>query len=263
MTSCETGLVARCRRRMFQFSFRSLLIATVLLAFLLGIICFHFRTHLFLRYEIACGQLADGKPIPALSMPETSEPEGWVPCRFGSMQFRLPPQLAASEEKPRNGASYLIFRDGPRSVLVALPREVADTKESLQIDLKMPPQGKGISLPRLRLEWCQASSADFRWTMSQDEAHWLGWCIAMNHVIRLLPDGWAETMFGADLDGLLFIRENRRRAILDWEANKQAIGGFIDFRDTSATPDLEWVRSVCRSVQVYDERQLGESSKTK
>ena len=252
MKSCETSSVERSRRRWFQFSSRQVfLIAAALLAFLLGI-GFHFRTHLYLRYAIASGRLPEAKPIPTRSMPDTSEPEGWVSCRFGSLQFRLPPQMAASEETHENSTSILVFQDGPRSVLVKRPESIADTEEFLQSDLKMPRQGSGLSRPRLRLAWCQASSSDFRWSMSQNELAWHAWCINMNSLCRLQPDGWAETMFGGDLDGLLVIRQNRQLAIFDWQSNKQAMGAYIRFRDMSAEPDLEWVRCVCKSIRVCE-----------
>lgn len=252
MTSCETRPVERFRGRWFQLGLRqALIIATALLACLLEI-SFHFRTHLYLRYAIMSGSLPEAKPIAARPMPDTSEPKGWVSCRFGSLQFRLPPHMAASEETHNNSTSIRIFHEGPRSVIVKLPGGIADTEEFLRSDLKMPHQGKGLSRPRLRLAWCQASSSDFRWSMSRNEVLWHAWCMTMNSLCRLQPDGWAETMFGEDLDGLLVIRQNRQLAIFDWQSNKQAVGEYIRFKDTSAEPDLEWVRCVCRSIQVCE-----------
>lgn len=138
------------------------------------------------------------------------------------------------------------------AALLSLWLSFRQTRPISQIDLKMPRQGSGLSRPRLRLAWCQASSSDFRWSMSQNELTWHAWCINMNSLCRLQPDGWAETMFGGDLDGLLVICQNRQLAIFDWQSNKQAMGEYIRFKDSSAEPDLEWVRCVCRSIRVCE-----------
>jgi hypothetical protein len=255
---------SKSTHRWYQDSLWWLFIATAVLVFLLGLgMAVHFRTHLVIRYMMWRGNLTDVKAIPASPMPDAREPKDWVRCRFGSLQFNLPPKMAGSVETPKNGAPYRAFRDGSKSVIVALPEGTADTEKWLQTELKLPPQGRGMSRPRLRLALCQASSADFRWSMSQEEVRWHAWCIAMNAFGRLQPDGWAETMFGADLDGILLIRQNRKHACFDWQANRKAIGGFIHFRDDSSEPDPEWMRCVCKSVQLCEEPHSGKPSEKK
>jgi hypothetical protein len=90
------------------------------------------------------------------------------------------------------------------------------------------------------------------------ELAWLPWCITTNSLCRLQHDGWAETLFGTDLDGILVIGQNRQLAIFDWQSNKHATGEYIRFRDTSAEPHLEWVQCVCRSIRVCEVPQFGE-----
>jgi hypothetical protein len=259
MSVAETQpAVPKSRIRWYQYSLRSLLIATAVLAFMLGMVV-HFRTHLYLRYVMASdGKFATVKAIPASPMPDAPTPKDWVLCRFGLLEFYLPPAMAGNIVTPKNGARLRSFHDGPRSVIVEMPEGTADTETFLQTELKLPPQGKGMSRQRLRLAWCQVNATDFRWTMSQDEVRWHAWCVAMSILCQVEPDGSAETMFGADLDGILLIRQSRNHACFDWQANKKAIGGYINFKDDSTDPDADWMRCVCKSVQVCDEPQSGQ-----
>jgi len=254
------------RRRWCQCSLRSLLIATAALALLLGM-AVHFRTHLYWRYTMAREKkFAHIKAIPASPMPDAPEPKDWVRCRFGSLEFHLPPAMAGNDVTPKNDAplrALRAFQDGPKGVIVALPEGTADTEKFLQTELKMPPQGQGMSRPRLRLAWCQVNSTDFRWTMSQAEVRWHAWCIIMNVLCRVEPDGWAETMFGADFDGILLIRQSRQHATFEWQDKNKAVAGFVSFQDKSSDLEPTWLRCVCKSVRVCDEPHSGEPSEKK
>jgi hypothetical protein len=253
-------IVPKPKLRWYQFSLRSLLIATAVLAFLLGM-AIHFRTHLYVRYVTAREEkFADVKAIPASPMPDTPEPKDWVRCHFGSLQFSLPPAMAGNVESPKNGASFRAFRDGSKSVIVELPTGISETDDFLKTGLKLPPQGQGLSRPRLRLACCQVNAADFRWTMSQDEVRWYAWRVAMNRLFCLESDGWAETMFGTDLDGILLFGGSHLHATFDWQDKNKAVAGFVYFQDKSSDLDPTWVRSVCKSVQVCQEPHSGEPS---
>jgi hypothetical protein len=202
---------------------------------------------------MATGSLPEARAIPTSPMPDAPEPKDWLPCRVRAIQFSLPPEMAKDGETPKNASSHRVFHDDARSIIVAMPEAIAESVEFFQDDLKMPPQGQGLSLPRLRAAWCQASSRDFRWTMSPAEVRWHAWCVAMNGLFRPQADGWAETTFTTEMDGILFISEDHRHASFVWQANNYPIDGYMHFKDASAEPDLAWVRSVCRSVRVYEE----------
>lgn len=122
-------------------------------------------------------------------MPDIPEPKDGVRRHFGSLEFHLPPKMAGNVE---TRAPFRVFHDGSKCVIVELPTGISETDEFLKTGLKLPPQGQGVSRPRLRLAWCQVSSTDFRWSMSQDEVRWHAWCIAMNALCRLEPDGWGR-----------------------------------------------------------------------
>ncbi len=251
------GSVPKPKRRWYRRRLRTVLATIVVLVVLNGLLIFHFRVHLVLRYAMAFGGLREAKAIPAGPMPEAPEPKDWVRCRFGSAEFSLPPKMAANVETTRNGA-FRVFRDGSVSVMVDLPNDAVSMEKDLESATQMPPQGCGMSGPRLRLAWCQTSSADFRWSMSPDEVHWLTWCIVMNNLGQIITDGWAETTFGNEMDGILLIRQDRRFACFEWQSKTKAVYGYINFQDKSGELDPEWLRRVCKSVRVCEGTDSGE-----
>jgi hypothetical protein len=147
---------------------------------------------------------------------------------------------------PENGVAPRAFHHGSRSVAVGLPEDTGKEDAMLENDLKLPPEGHGMSRPRLRLACYQASSADFRWTMSQDELRWYAWRIAMSGLLRL-QDGLVETMFRPDMDAIVIFSSGHHLASLDCQAKDRPVGSFMHFKDSSDDLDPKWVRCVCRS----------------
>lgn len=250
-TEAQIGRVSS-RRRWYWVKLGTLLGATAILVALL-VLAFHFRSHLVFRLLTSRGSLRDVKAVPTSRMPDTPEPKGWVPCHFGSLSFDLPPEMGANVETPANGAPCRVFRSGSKSVVVHLPEDTRGDDRFLQTKLKLPPEGQGMSRPRLRLACCQVSSADFRWSMSQNELRWHAWRLAMSGLYRVNCGGGAETLFRDDLDGIVSFSGDRHCAIYDFQANRTALGAFIYFKDNSSDPDVTWVRCVCRSVRFTDE----------
>jgi hypothetical protein len=239
-------------RRWYQIRRRTLLVVTAVLAVLL-VLAFHYRTHLVFRLVTVRGSLRDVKAVPTSRMPDTPKPKGWVPCQFGSLSFDLPPEMAANVETPANGAPCRVFRSGSKSVVVNLPEDTRGDDRFLQTNLKLPPEGQGISRPRLRLACCQVSLADFRWSMSQNELRWHAWRLAMSGLYRVNSGGGAETLFRDDLDEIVLLSRDRHCAILDCQASRAALGAFIYFKDSSSDLEMNWVRCVCRSARFTDE----------
>jgi len=217
-------------------------VAMAVVALLLGLLMY-FRLHLAWRIMAARAGLDDVRPLPVSAMPETPVPENWVHCRFGSLDFDLPAEMAECPVFPKNGATILFFHCGSRSIWVALPEDRTDLLQALPV----PPQGRGLSLPRLRLACCQVSSDDFRWTMSRQELAWHAWLIAASGLLRVRSDGRAETLFRQDLEGIVFF--GRSLVSFDWQAKGSNVGGFMNFVDRSGECDPAWVRFVCQSVR--------------
>jgi hypothetical protein len=237
-----------------------LLAAVAVLVLLLGL-TFHYRCHLLFRLGMARGDIPDVKAIPAGPMPDTPDPKGWTPCSFGSLRFDLPPAMASGAATPptrmRSGR-HMLFHDGSKSVIVSLPEDTRDSDELLLSKLKLPPQGRGLSMPRLRLACCQVGTSDFRWSMSAEEVSWHVWRVCMSPTLRSESDGAAETLFRSDLDGILMLAGNRRHAIFNWQTAKKPLTGFLFFKDSAVDLDPIWVRSVCKSVRLIEEPTEGQ-----
>ena len=266
------AVLDRVRRRRAQFSVRTLLLATAAIALVLGL-----ALHLPVRFSWRFGQdherLADVKALPIRPMPETPSPEGWVHCRFGPLQFHLPPELVKEMRATTKGAApELCFYEDTdtalRRVLISLPTDVtAEFSSRLardgfsQADSAVPPEGRGLSMIRLRLACCQASWDDFRWTMSPHDLRWHMWCVTMSRYLRSFGnDGRVETLFRHDLEGLVHFRDVHSwqgrlvgEASFRWQAKDGKAGADIHFTEHAAATDPAWMRAVCRSLKFSGE----------
>jgi len=155
----------------------------------------------------------------------------------------------------------LAFHNGSKCMIVELPEDLRDQQNFLQTAAKLPPEGQGMSRPRLRLACCQASSGNFRWSMSPEEVRWHIWCIAMAGILRCYPDGRAETLCRDDLEGIVLLSGNERYATFDWEVKGKNVGAYIHFKDDSGALDATWVHCVCESVRCSGESYPAEMSK--
>ncbi|HUT93443.1 MAG TPA: hypothetical protein VMY37_28525 [Thermoguttaceae bacterium] len=262
----------RVRRRRGQFSVRTLLLATSVIALALGL-AFYLPVRLSWRFGKANQRLTSVQPVAVRPMPETPVPEGWVRCRFGPLQFDVPPELA-KEVRASSGRSPAIclYEDTDtslRRVGISLPTDLMDDLSSRlardnlsRADVAVPARGSGLSLIRLRLACYQASWDDFRWTMTEDEFRWHTWRVRMSRYLRSFgSDGWVETIFRDDLEGLVHLRPNPSRdpryvgsqASFQWQASGGNVGGHISFTELTAKPDPGWVRAVCQSLKYSGE----------
>jgi hypothetical protein len=235
------------RRRWYHFSAQTIVLLTALFAVALGLI-FYYRVHLWWWLCADRAQLSEVQAVPTGPMPDTPPPDDWLQCRVGSLAFKLPAAMTKDIEVAKTGAPIFVFRDGSRRIILDLPR--SENGDVLDI-LTMHPQAKGVSLPRLRLACYQASSDDFRWSMSPEEVSWHAWCITACVLLRHGNDGYVETMFRDDLDGIAHFNDGD--AAFDWQSSENGAWSFMSFRDFSGHLDPAWVRTVCQSLRFSGE----------
>jgi len=235
------------KRRWFRVSRRRVLLA-IAVALVSGL-AFHYRFHLLWRFGADRAQLSDVQGIPAGPMPEAAPPEEWVRCRFGSMSFDTPPGMVKNLETAVTGATLLALHDGSRSMIVQLPFGTSD--ESPLLETASAIAGKSVSLETLRLASCRVSSDDFRWSMRPDEVRWHTFCVCMTATLKVASDGWVETLFRDDLEGIAHF--NTGHAWFDWRSSDGAAGGYIHFKDSGGRLDPTWVRSICHSLRFSGE----------
>ena len=237
----------KARRHWYQFSLRSMLLATAVFALVLGL-TIHYRMHLWWRYSAAGTRLTDVEAIPTGPMPDAPSPKAWSHCRFGSLEFVLPLKLTKNLEA---APGLLCLHDDSRSVIIRLPTDLTDELAFLQTDLAMPPQAQGLSCPRLRVACYQSSFDGFRWSMTQEEVRWHVWRVAMSPMLRLRSDGWVETLFRNDLEGVAHF--GGEHAAFDWQTKHGKVGAYIHFKQQDGEIDPTWVRSVCQSLRFSGE----------
>lgn len=253
-TVCRNAAVSEQRRH--EGRFRLLAFAVVALVAVLGVvslIALHYRSHLLWRYEASRLGLQGVRAIPDRPMPDTPTPDGWLRCRVGGIEFSLPPELADNRAAQERGASFVTFQHDSRAVVVALPTGTSEFSGLLKTASELCPRSEPFTMPRLRRACYQASSDDFRWSMTPDEVRWLAFCITTSKLIRPKSDGYTESLLRQDLDGIIHFRGER--AVFDWQSNGDTLGGYMHFIDHGDTADHTWMRAVCQSLAISKETE--------
>jgi hypothetical protein len=251
MTCSSTGSREQ-RRQLGRFRLRTMVVVALVVGFgVVTLAVLHYRAHLLWRYEANRLGLQDVQAISDCPMPESPTPSGWIPCRVGCIAFSLPPELASNPVAPKNGASFLTFQHGSRAVVVAMPTAANEFSDLLKAASELCPESQGFTMPRLRRACYQASSDDFRWSMTPDEVRWHAFCITTRKLIRPKSVGHTESLLRRDLDGI--IQFGGERAVFDWQSNDRNCGGYMHFIDHNEKIDPTWIRAVCQSLKVSNE----------
>jgi hypothetical protein len=211
------------------------------------------RVHLFWRYTEHRLGWRGIQAIPNSPMPESPIPSTWVPCRVGCVEFKLPPELAGNRTLTDYGTPIVTFQHGMRGVIVFCPTDGSEFSEFLQMASDQCPGSQRFTLPKLRLACYQASSDDFRWSMTVGEVRWHAYRITTRKLIDTSTRS-TETLFQEGLDEILeFGLANR--GVLEWWSSDPACVGSMHIVDRSETLDPTWIRAVCRSLRVLSQAE--------
>jgi hypothetical protein len=215
----------------------------------LGLVGYLYRVHILWRYSARRIGLVHVQRVPVAPMPRGGVSSRWVRCRFGSLEFHLPEEMANDPEPPSDGASMLRFRDGSRELFVRLPMDLEDPLDRFRDGAPIPPEADGLSSIQLLLLCYRTGSDDFRWSMTPREVDSLAWRLAANRSFRLGSERQGETVFHDDLEGVALF--GVERATLQWEAAAGRIGGYLNFTERTYDGEIDpaWVRSVCQSLR--------------
>ncbi len=212
----------------------------------------YYRIHLVWWYHASRTGLDRLEALPSRPMPESPLPDEWVRCRVGQMTFNLPPELAVNRKKGLHGPE-VVFRNGSRSVTVWPPEDARHFDEVLQIASQLCPQSRRYTIPRLSLACYQASSDDFRWSMTAKEVRWHVFLMTQKAVIRTASDRHIETLFRSNLDAIVCYRDHY--ATIQWHSTDGQHHGDMTLLDQSKPIDPAWVRTVCRSIQLLRDEE--------
>lgn len=211
-----------------------------------------YGAHLLWLCEASRQGLRDIQAIPNRPMPEKLTPNGWVPCRVGCIEFRLPPELANNSVSEKKGCPFVTFTHGSRTLAVALPTDVSEFSGLLETASKLSPQQQQFTMPRLRRACYQTRSADFRWSMTGDEVRWHAFCITTSKLLRPMLNGHTESFFHQDLDGIAHFGPDH--VFFEWQSNHRPRAGYMHFQHGDGI-DRDWIRAVCQSLKLSSEGQ--------
>jgi len=221
-----------------HFILKLILIVIIILS--CGILLVYHRSHLLWKYEEWQGNLQDVRAIPDGPMPELDIPDDWVECSVGCMTFRLPPEMAAGKTIEKTGRAVAYQYEQRKISVFLTPR---DNRPGL---IQHPISGKTITFPRVLLESYRTNADDFRWSMSPQEVQWHRDCMVPRHFGYQTS---VELLFREDIDGILaFDKHNRHN--FEWQNTSGTASGFIYFEDKGEKPDHDWMRRVCRSIEI-------------
>lgn len=214
------------------------------------LVALHFRAHLLWRYQSNRLGLDNVRAVPNQSMPDSPTPKQWLRYRTGCIEFALPPDLARNVILREDGASLLTFEDHSRTVLVAPPTDGNELSDLLNTASALCPQSQPFTMPMLRRACYQASSDDFRWSMTRNEVRWHAFCITAGKAIRTIPDGHTESILRKDWDGIIHFGE--KRAVFEWHCNSPKCGGYMHFIERGESRDPAWIRTVVQSLKILE-----------
>jgi len=208
---------------------------------------FHFRVHLFWQFQANRLGLRNIPSVPNRPMPHIPVPDTWVRCRVGTLEFSLPTDLASNPDRLNNG-SICTFYHGWQAVVVSGPIDVEEYSQFCETASLLCPESERFTIPRLRLVCSQASSDDFRWSMTPDQVRWHAYCMITRNLIGIPSEGRTEAFFGNDMQGIVHF--THQGATFFWQSITAKRWGYMKFRQRRESPEEDWIRAVCQSVRL-------------
>ncbi len=238
----------RRKRRWYQFSLRTMLLAVAVFALLLGLLV-RFGPHVWWRFGRPRTVCSKVQRVPVSPMPAAETPEGWVRCRFGSLEVDLPPDLAKGFETTRNDWGSAVFEDDTKAMFLRLPENGEEAARLFKEPAAAFPGLRQLSPAKLRLTMYEASWDDFHWSMSRQELASHMFLVSFANLIGSRDK--VETLFRDDIEGLLEV--TGRFADYQWYSTDGSAWGLITFVQKSGNIDLSWIRAACHSLRFSGE----------
>lgn len=217
-----------------------------------------FAPHFWWRVESAWLGYNHVRAVPTSAMPNPPLPEDWKTCRFGPLEFSVPPELVDRLEiRASNSMVMLVFDDGSHSLAMIVP-EVSEDRTAVFVAMQnhydLPEEGLGLSRIRLQLAAYQAASEDFRWSMTRKELRWHSWCIRMSKFYRITSGASAEYVLHDDIEGILNLTPSSKTNTFSYQTADDRFAGTIIFTTRSAPIDKTFMRRVCQSCRFREDR---------
>lgn len=186
--------------------------------------------------------------VPVTSMMAQERPLGWHFVRIESLRMSLPPWLATEAKRDfKDGFVLLTSPNAELAITLPVRDERAANEFRQMTDALFP--GKSPSRKQLTGSLYALDAADFRWSMSAEEAKNHRSKVGLAWILRTRTAKSVETRFDDSIEGLLLV-QGQGQAIFEFETADGEFGGFIIFHNRAADLDLDWIRMVCQSLTV-------------
>jgi hypothetical protein len=236
----------------------------VILCGLCGLLGWYYQNHLLWKYTESQGELQDIIAIPYFSMQKLDIPDDWVECSLGCLRFRLPPDLAESEDTSKRTESLAIFNSDIGSVIVALqPVDMSSPDDAFAPLLFaasrfFPGSESPLTVPRVRFECCKHGADDFRWSMSPKEVKRHSFFVNLHAlIIPARTTKMVEEFFHDGVDRIILFNG---RAMIDWQNTNSSDAGYMHVIDRCENLGMnpgDLARKICQSIRVNCTCSLG------
>ena len=248
------------KRRRFQFSIRSMLIAFLVVALILGAVPDYGSKLMWrLGWDLPLDGFKNWRPshirsTPVSVMPEVSPEllqEDWIDYRVSSLGMSLPRGMTVWDVKGRSRVVEL--RSADWSVTVVLPADDPRVFEVRRNCVSEFPSARELSQAELRAAAYGTGWDDFRWSMSHEEFLWHRWLLTTGQELRF-ASGFdrVETLFRDGIEGLLSV--SAETACFELYSTQGATAGYLTFEQRDGPLKIDWVRRVCQSLEFSGQR---------
>jgi len=186
----------------------------------------------------------DATSVPIGPLQAVAPPAGAERCHVGSVSILLTPEWRRDVRAIDVLGGGLEFRSGQRTVFVGLAQNNEATYQAHQaLAANLSEQ----SPMRLRAAAYRACNNDFRLSMSWQEFEDFQRLLSYKLLACSRSAVGVEELYRDDLEGLLIVYN--RHASFEWVSADGQAAGSLFFGDRSAQIDLEWMRTICASIQ--------------
>ena len=243
------------------------LFIVVVLGIVGGLIGYHYRFHLFWKYQEWRGILPTVHTIPHSPMPEVGIPDEWIDYSWESLRFRLPPVFSINDEVARRinarREQRICLQSDDESYIIHVSSTHIEVPESSIMNVELSignalllNSTKPLTFPRFYLELCKVSSDQFRWSMCADEVQRLYLLCGLRKLssspVSSVYLKKSETFFRDDVDGIVLFTNV---GSIFWQSTSTTYAGIIVVIDKGGRSEedfVSFVRKICQSIEVCE-----------
>ncbi len=220
-----------------------LTLAFLFLTFLIFLVCFNFRYHLFLKYSLVFSDIEKIPLLPEVDNISYRNLGNLQSFEYGSIVFKLPGDFKFHEKYPAknvltNGRVNLMFD------------EIIDVREHLEILANENKLKLGLkNYPKFCLDCYRFNQNMFKWTLTKKEAKYFLVLLANKMVMQMSGDNEIRYFLNNNIEGLIVFSNNYKMASIKWQKKDCFTGGLINIFNNQSSLDSGFVDQFCQSLE--------------